>query len=382
MEFPVQHSRLSLAFLGGLIVTATSPGAHAFNPNAGASDAQLPVMYQQRLPASVVPRRYYRNAPSTTPYAAPVTHAAAVPAYTPPPSTPYASSGNGLAPLPAYSAPAPAYTAPAYPAPTTYSAPMAQAPGTYVARTPQAYTPPPRTATPDDSFTLGIEGYYDNYQEELVSLDSTGYFGGITASYEHSFNPDWYAAAELRAAYGSNDYESISGTIDGIPEWEVETRLLAGYTPRYYQQRPLRLYTGLGTRYFSDELKGEVTNLGFAGYDRRIFQVYLPIGFTYQFAAYGLNFAPTIEYDKLLWGNVSSRLGTLGGPYRNIENEQTEGYGLRGELMMSQMDASGRGWQFGPFFRYWDIPDSDVDGGFIEPKNTRLQAGANVKYLF
>ena len=191
-----------------------------------------------------------------------------------------------------------------------------------------------------------------------------------------------YGAIEFRAARGSTDYESVSGTIDDIGQWDMEARLLMGYAPTYYQQGRTKLYTGLGSRYFSDELKGKVASLGGSGYDRRIFQLYLPIGITYDFAAFGLTFTPNMEYDHLLWGNVSSRLGTLGGAFRNIENKQTEGYGLRGELMMGQVDARGKGWQFGPFVRYWDIPNSDADGGFIEPENTRLQAGAKMKFLF
>jgi hypothetical protein len=58
--------------------------------------------------------------------------------------------------------------------------------------------------------------------------------------------------------------------------------------------------------------------------------------------------------------------------------------------MMGQRYPNGMGWQFGPFLRYWNIPNSEFDTngafapgvGAIEPKNTRLQVGAKLKFLF
>lgn len=366
-EFFVHCSIMHLTLLGGLLLATSSTAALAFDPNAGAVEVRTPAMYRP-LPASIVPQRYYQHAPV----------AASAPTYRAPDTAPYQPAEpiytpiNTLAPLPMVSAP-------------SYSVPLAPelppAPAPALMQVPNNYTPPQRTIVTADRFTLGIEGFYDEYQEDSVSLVDEGYFAGVTASYEHFFQPDWYGAVEIRAARGSTDYESVSGTIDNISQWDTETRLLAGYSPTYYQQGRTKFYAGLGARYFSDELKGKTSSLGDIGYDRRIFQLYVPIGITYEFAAYGLTFAPNVEVDKLLWGNVSSRLGTIPG-FTNIENEQTEGYGLRGELMMGQMDERGRGWQFGPFVRYWDIPDSKVDAGFIEPENTRIQAGANLKYAF
>jgi hypothetical protein len=373
MEFFVHHSRISRRLVVSMFMVATPLGAHAFDPNAGASQARTPAMYQ-RLPSAVVPPRYYQNANAAAPIVNATSITAAAPTYSAPQPAPYGLTTGTIAPLPTYSAPS--YSTPIA---VTEAAPM---PTVNVVRVPENYTPPERTISSANRFTLGIEGFYDEYQEDSVSLVDEGYFAGITASYEHFFEPDWYGAIEFRAARGSTDYESVSGTIDSISQWDTETRALLGYTPAHYQQGRTKFYTGLGTRYFSDELKGKTASLGGAGYDRRIFQLYLPIGITYEFAAYGLTFTPNVEYDKLLWGNVSSRLGTIGGAFRNLEHEQTEGYGLRGELLMGQMDERGRGWQFGPFVRYWDIPDSEVNGGFLEPENTRLQAGANLKYAF
>jgi hypothetical protein len=248
--------------------------------------------------------------------------------------------------------------------------------------------PPARqSATYDaDRFSIGIEGYYDQYEEDSVSLTDKGMFGGVSLAYTHYFNPQWFAGIDARGAIGSTDYESVSGTIDDIPQWEVETRLLTGYDIAFPGRGVLKPYFGFGTRYFVDELKGKVTETGANGYDRRIFQIFMPIGATYEYSSMGLDFAPNLEIAPLIWGNVSSRLGTLAGFY-NVENRQDSGMLLKGEFMMGQRLANGTSWQFGPFVRYWDVPDSktEVDPAsrvWIEPENTRLQAGASVKYSF
>ena len=356
-----------------LVATACMAGGalptHAFDPNEGAPPT---ITRQYRtLPESVVPARYYTDT-TLAPAAVEAAPAVIAPLPTPIRNTPVEQPIAYVAPAPAYVA---APIAPAYVPNNT--------PVNDVVRVEPSYAPTPAPQrNGKNRFSLGIEGYYDEYQEDSVALTDTGMFGGINASYTHYFRDDWYGEIDLRAAYGSTDYESISGTIDDINQWETDSRILAGYdsTTQGGGQR-IKAYLGLGNRYFVDELKGKTASLGGLGYDRRIYQLYLPIGVTYAFPAYGLTFTPNFEFDKLLWGNVSSRLGTIPG-FQNIENEQTEGYGLRAEFMVGQTNENGRGWQFGPFVRYWDIPDSKVDAGFIEPENTRLQAGAKLKVLF
>lgn len=237
-----------------------------------------------------------------------------------------------------------------------------------------------------DQFSLGIEGFYDVYEEPSGSLTLQGASGGANASYTHYFDPRWFAALEARGSYGQMDYESVSGSVDNLPQWEAESRLLVGADRTMNGGSIMRGYVGLGAHYISVNGKDTITNLGLLGYDRRIMQFYIPLGATYKFNAYGLQFAPNLEVDPMVWGNVSTRLGNIPG-YYNVENRQTSGIGLRGEFMMGQDAAGGAGWQFGPFFRYWNIPDSDVTidpngDAWIEPKNKRLQAGATLKLLF
>ncbi len=236
---------------------------------------------------------------------------------------------------------------------------------------------------PNTTYSLGVEGFYDNYKEPDVTVDSTAYYGSLTGSVSHDWNK-FFAALDGRASYGENDYKSDSGTSSGIPQWEFEVRPRVGLTFKT-GSGAFSPYTGLGMTYFRDDGKGVVTNLNKVGYDRRIVHIYLPVGFTYAFqTSGGWSIAPNLEYDQLLWGHVSTRLSNVGLPV-NIVNEQTQGWGVRGSLMFGK-SVGNWSWQAGPFFRYLDVADSDIteDGGqfWLEPHNKRLQAGLQLRALW
>ena len=243
---------------------------------------------------------------------------------------------------------------------------------------------------PRNRYFLGLEGFYDRYQEKSVDLDSRSGYGAIDAGFSHYFNPLWFGGSELRVSYGQENYKSPSGTIDGVEQWEVEHRITVGHDFAMSGRRHVKTIMGLDTRYYRDEGKGEVTNLGAYAYDRRILQMFIPVGVTYEFPAWGYHFAPSMEYDHLIFGRVETRLQNVPGYYQST-NYQSSGYGLRAEFMASRVDTRGNGWEFGPFVRYWHVNNSDVsttapapDGNrhWIEPNNSRLQVGAKLKLLF
>lgn len=286
--------------------------------------------------------------------------------------------------------------------PVAYAAPVEPVPITYAPAPQQtAYNdtpPPPDTFSPLDTtpsshpryhnrVSFGVEAFYDNYKEPdtFPDLTENSYYGSIEAAYEHDFSSSFYGVAEQRVSYGKSDYKSNQGHIDGTPQWELETRLMGGYSLPITNEQRLKAYAGLGARYFLDQSKGEVSTLGANGYDRRILQLYTPVGLTYEFPAFGMRFAPNVEFDPIIYGNVQSRLGTIPG-YQNFTNRQNSGYGVRGEFMMGQTDASGKGWELGPFVRYWNVPDSEIDfnaSGFAtEPKNERFQTGLKLRGKF
>lgn len=222
------------------------------------------------------------------------------------------------------------------------------------------------------SYSLGVEGFYDHYREPDPDVtDNTGY-GSITGHYIYDFSRA-FLALDGRASYGQDNYRSPSGTSSGADQYEFETRFRLG-TTLSHGNAAWSPYTGIGLRYFMDQGKGIVTDQGALGYDRRITQYYLPVGLTYSYASEtGWTFAPNIEYDQLIHGHVETRLQNIG--IYDVNNNQTDGYGLRGEFMVGQK-YDHYSWQAGPFVRYWNIQDSSIDyNGFYEPHNTRLQTG-------
>ena len=427
--------------IGGFITPAL-----AFDPMEGSEQptiAQQTIHYQtytptdgsryargQGLPASVVPQRYYAapaqiargaaaaysptiNPPTTAIAPAYNQVATAAPAYIPPANSKTAAqvfvpAGQEAMYNAAPYNPAPVYTPPA-PAPMAAPAPMvAQAAMTPPPVQPQpvydAYVPPAEitpvadgqyeTMTPvanskRNRYYVGIEGFYDRYQEESLNLDSRSVYGAVDAGFNHYFNPDWFAGSEFRTSYGKENYKSPSGKIDGVDQWEFESRITGGYDFAMTGNRHFKTISGLDTRYYRDEGKGEVTNLGAAAYDRRILQVFIPLGISYEFPAWGYHFAPSMEYDHLIYGRVESRLQNVPG-YDQATNYQKSGYGLRAEFLASKIDSRGYGWEFGPFVRYWHFNNSDIDTTaptpsgnlWMEPDNNRLQVGAKLKFLF
>jgi hypothetical protein len=432
----------TLLSISSAMLIATS--AHAWDPSEGSADAQSQPFGTTRpsapLPASVVPRRYYSNPYAAQPAPAPSTFvsapAAAAPAssvtyYAPvqtgaiPASAPaqpapiagasYQPMGGAPAGVPIYNPPAPAYATPSDYAATAgtgattatiaaQSFPdgqpeMAQAapaptyaPGYNYQPSADNYGYPAKTKR--DRSSIGVEAFYDNYREPTATVNSNAYYGAFDAGWDHYYTPLWYSSLEGRLSYGEDDYKSTaSGSVHGVPQWEYDLRLTGGYDVPLSNNNHFKTYGGLGSRYYRDEGKGEVTDLGAEAYDRRIFQLYAPLGMTYEFHAYGLTFAPNFEFDPLLYGNVSTRFTNVPGIVTNANFVQNifNGYGLRGEFAISRMNANGTGWQISPFIRYWNIDDSqdqlisDRFGNtedFEEPQNNRLQTGVKMKYLF
>ena len=341
--------------LAGLACLFSTTSALAWDPMEGADDISRPVKTMKVMPAYNPPLR------------APVLVAPA-PAFVPAPPAPVA-------------APAPIAYAPA-PAPVMAAAPVA-AP---MAVSSYSDTPVQPLFSRQNRFAVGVEGFYDHYEVESVDLTSRAQYGSLTAEFTHYYDPHWFNSIEARGSYGSEDYKSVSGTLKDVSQYEFEGRALAGYDVDYGNGRHFKPYIGLGARHYRDNGKDEVTSLGLAGFDRRITQFYLPIGFAFEFPAYGLQFAPRVEFDPLLYGNVSSRRGNVAG-FENVENDQREGYGWRAEFMMGQVNERGAGWQFGPFLRMWHMRDSENETdstgtNWVEPRNNRWQAGAAFKLLF
>ncbi len=182
----------------------------------------------------------------------------------------------------------------------------------------------------------------------------------------------------LDAMYGQGevDYESNStGTVENIPDFMGEIRLVAGEDIPVFRDTLITPYGGIGFRYLNDDSNGMQSSTGASGYKRENFLWYLPLGIDVQkpFKSdwqLGLN----AEYDLMIDGTQISHLDAaeIGGD--EITNDQNRGSGLRGSFritkMTDQIDLFVE-----PFVRYWRIADSEVQSGWIEPKNNTHEYG-------
>lgn len=240
-----------------------------------------------------------------------------------------------------------------------------------------------------NDFSIGVEGFSDRYIEfgiEGAPKVKTNYTS-VDARYINTSKDGLVSEIDLRGSYGHDRYKSaVSGTLNGVPQYEGEVRLLGGATIAYTDLFMVP-YFGLGVRAFLDAGKGYHASTGAAAYDRRIMQFYVPLGTSFSRTFNGWTYNASLEFDPLLIGLVNSRLQNDGHGDSNLRNTQHHGYGLRGEFLMGQK-YQYVGWELGPFFRFWDINDSDTaenvkDGKqYIEPKNTRLQVGIKGRVNF
>jgi len=241
-------------------------------------------------------------------------------------------------------------------------------------------------------YSLGIEGFHDVYREPGAGLDVSDFSNYIsgTAAYKHYWSVDsdeeFVLGLDTRYSQGKDHYTSVSGESSGATQYEFENRITAGLQFNTESSGSFVPYTGIGWRYFMDQGKGSSTDLGYGGYDRRISQIYMPFGMDYIYK-FNKQWSLTVngEVDPLIHGNVESRLQDYG--VGDMENRQTQGYGLRGGFLVG-WTQDRLTYQAGPFVRYWTFENSNytyapsVGQYFYEPKNTRVQYGAEFKVLW
>lgn len=252
----------------------------------------------------------------------------------------------------------------------------------------------------NSTYSIGIEGFRDTYRETSLDLETNTNFGSVTANYSNSGKTGFFSL-DGRASYGTDDYESPSGKLSGVPQWEFELRGRFGITKPLWGGS-FSPYTGVGMRYYRDEGKGYYTDTGAAAYDRRIFQAYIPIGASLSYITEdGWHITPQAEADLMFYGNVNSRLTNVGtvfipgvGTGQFLDpayNRQKYGIGARGELMFGK-SSGNYSWQVGPFVRYWYVPESEettyTDGSgnpvvdVLEPTNSRTQVGLAARVIW
>ncbi len=258
--------------------------------------------------------------------------------------------------------------------------------------------------SPKHQVALGGELSYFQYKEPDVMKD-VGMMQSIYGSYayrprkEDLFYTDVVnlCKAESRYGWGQVDYAAENGaTLNNIDDWSVELRGILGkeYISDPYQ---ITIHSGFGYRYLNDDTSGRTSTVGSAtyyGYQRESNYYYIPLGFELSGEADPQwSFAVSGEYDWLVYGLQKSHLSDgnqfLSTKNDDIENPQNHGFGLRGSIKFIKESAQNS-LIFEPFFRYWNIEDSDIvsafvdgaTGNFVEPKNNTIEAGLHLGIQF
>ena len=249
------------------------------------------------------------------------------------------------------------------------------------------------------SLEVGGDIYHFSYKEPIFDLEDKGIMYGTYAIYTvHPSEDDGLNfgiidvyQAEGRLSYGKVDYSSSgSGTLENIPDYTFELRMLAGkdyYWDEYSRVRP---YVGFGFRYLNDDTGGKLSSTGASGYERESRYYYLPIGgeFKHLFNG-GWEIEVQGEYDVFLQGTQVSKLTDVDGGLPDLKNEQHSGLGARGSVKLTKKTEQVN-YFVEPFIRYWHIDDSEVNtaAGYLylltgyEPENTSTEIGARVGVEF
>ena len=244
----------------------------------------------------------------------------------------------------------------------------------------------PTPLLPVHSFDIGLEAFYKEYKEPDV-MNEKGMMYGLGLAY--TYHDKVMFKASLLVAYGEVDYEN-SGKLDGIPDQHWELRGLLGYDfaidPTFY----ITPYFGLGYRFLRDDSSGMITTTGARGYNRESNYWYSPVGIALiKILPEGWTISAEAEFDYLWFGKQKSYLSDASALLPDIENDQDQGYGLRGSIRVEKKFVY-TSFFVEPFVRYWHISRSDDtivagSGLFVfgyEPKNNTTEIGAMVGLKF
>ncbi len=253
---------------------------------------------------------------------------------------------------------------------------------------------------PLSKFEFGTDAYAFRYREPNFIKGHKGYLYGIFGSYAYRlsenkpissigqlFSPESnfnMIKVDGRFSYGKVDYEG-SGTIDGITDYTFEFRGVLGYDISTGSTLTFTPYAGLGYRYLNDDTGGLRSSTGALGYERESRYVYIPIGLeTTINMGSSWQLGMTSEFDLFIDGEQKSHLEDVSSSLEAIENDQNDGYGVRGSLRLTKKNDSIDVF-VEPFVRYWHIKDSNISpitvtGGTVigfglEPDNNSTEYG-------
>ncbi|UCF15739.1 MAG: hypothetical protein JSW59_20280 [Phycisphaerales bacterium] len=240
------------------------------------------------------------------------------------------------------------------------------------------------------TWSIGAEIYNFKYEESI--MDEEGVFYGFNlgcawrpwaTDVQTDSPPDGgpMFGFEGRAAFGQVDYDGALDdgtplTVNNIDDYALEVRGIIGMD-QLAGEAIHNVYVGIGYRYLNDDLAVHP-----AGYERESNYLYLPIGFQLGVGLEeGWSWGARLEYDIFLWGEQRSHLRQADPTLPNIRNDQDEGFGYRASVRIQHKHSDGI-LIIEPFFRFWDIEDSEVSLGWLEPANETTEYGIQFIWMF
>jgi hypothetical protein len=149
----------------------------------------------------------------------------------------------------------------------------------------------------------------------------------------------------------------------------------------------LRVYAGLGARYWDNRLQGP------GSYLRRTHYIYAPVGARFDTGGPRSRFGAGAEYRFLLYGANRARLSDVDPRYSDPRFRQRQGGGVRLSLHYARSRAGhGAGsLTVEPYYEYWRIGESErelvtFDGEprayYVEPENRTRSIGVALGVTF
>jgi hypothetical protein len=244
-----------------------------------------------------------------------------------------------------------------------------------------------RTKLQKESVYIGPEIYSFKYKESGL-MEEEGIFYGMHFG---CTSRDWVSTsssnggsvfkAEGRFAFGRVDYDGalMDGTpakLNGINDFVFEGRLLLG-ADMLFSDILGTLYSGVGYRYLNDDPSFDP-----AGYERESNYLYIPLGYEiYANLKADWYWGAGIELDYLAWGMQRTHLSDIDPIYPDVDNRQNSGYGYRASVRFEHKSKKAV-FAIEPFYRYWDIDDSEVEPAGYEPANETKEIGVQLFWIF
>ena len=242
--------------------------------------------------------------------------------------------------------------------------------------------------TKTHNFEIGYEISNYKYTEPGTMNLKSPNKQGINVIYTHTAADTGYLwGIDFHYLQGDVDYDGATWggtplTLENLRDYYFDAQIQTG---RHYvlgEHSSLAAYTGLGFR----KLRNHLEEGGPSGYLRQSTYLYLPLGVRWTYSIPNAwSFRLAGEFDCLIRG---TQISDFDGD--EVENEQTSGFGVRlGFKVERKLGVMGLFVE--PFFRYWDIAQSDTvrvfipgEGytGLIEPRNRTREYGIRAGISF